>query len=72
MAFGLALVGLLGALKFGPWWLYFVALAFTAIGFARAAPTDAAIARDQARLDAAGCTVDLVSAMQQMPARKRG
>lgn len=50
-----ALVGFAVALAIGPWWTYFVALPFTALGFALAAPTPASIERDQAALRAEGC-----------------
>jgi F0F1-type ATP synthase membrane subunit c/vacuolar-type H+-ATPase subunit K len=39
----------------GPWWVYFVGLAFTAIGFARLAPTRRNLERDDAELAAHGC-----------------
>jgi hypothetical protein len=45
-------------------WLYFVGAAFTAVGFAAAAPTRRQLARDQARLTATGCSLDLVAAIR--------
>jgi hypothetical protein len=47
-----------------PAWIYYVGAAFTLVRFATTvAPTRAALARDQARLDAAGCDLSLVAAL---------
>jgi F0F1-type ATP synthase membrane subunit c/vacuolar-type H+-ATPase subunit K len=45
-------------------WPYVVGAAFTAIGFAWAAPTRSRIVHDQAVLDKSGCTRNLVTALR--------
>lgn len=50
-----ALAGFAVNLTLGPWWVYFVGLPFTVVGFALAAPTAGNIERDQAALRAEGC-----------------
>ena len=47
----------------GHWWVYLFGLAPAAVGMFMAAPTDAAIEREQRRLDAQGCSVNLLAAL---------
>jgi len=48
----------------GPVWTYYVGLAFTFVRFAtNVAPTRAAVARDQADLEARGCNLSLIAAL---------
>jgi hypothetical protein len=60
--------GLLVVLKDGEWWLYFVALAFTAFELFRAWAGPWSLAREQQALDARGCTFSLETAVRnQVP-----
>jgi hypothetical protein len=58
-----ALVGFTGFILTARWWTYPLGLAFTAVGFARLAPTKPHLAQDQAVLDAAGCRRSLSAAL---------
>jgi hypothetical protein len=51
------------------WWLYLFGLAVGLIGLLRAAPTRAALERDQERLREQGCTDSLLAALMQPPSR---
>jgi F0F1-type ATP synthase membrane subunit c/vacuolar-type H+-ATPase subunit K len=50
-----ALAAFVIAISIGPWWAYFVGLAFTVVGFARLAPTGRNLERDDNDLRAHGC-----------------
>jgi hypothetical protein len=63
----LALFGFAWAFVANAAWIYFVGLALTAIGFVRAAPTRAALERDQQQLAAQGCGESLVAALNRPP-----
>ena len=60
MSEAVGLLGFVGFLLSGRWWLYALGAAFTAVGFARLAPTRANLARDQERLRTSGCLRSLV------------
>ena len=48
----------------GPVWTYYVGMTFTFVRFAtNVAPTRAAVARDQVDLDARGCNLSLIAAL---------
>jgi hypothetical protein len=64
-----ALFGFVLVFVVGPAWLYFLGAAFTAVGFARLAPTRSNLERDQQALLAAGCTRSVVGALRGNPAR---
>ncbi|MGV3759887.1 MAG: hypothetical protein ACO1PW_10160 [Actinomycetota bacterium] len=55
-----ALVGFVGVFLAATWWLYPLGAAFAAIGFARLAPTQANLQRDQDELNLSGCGRSLV------------
>jgi hypothetical protein len=58
-----ALFGFVAVFLTGEFWLYPLALLFTAVGFARLAPTPANLAKDQQELYAVGCARSLVAAL---------
>lgn len=58
-----ALIGFAISIAIGPWWAYFVALAFTVAGFARLAPTRRNLTLDQQHLGANGCHRSLADAL---------
>ena len=58
-----ALVGFLGFILTSEAWLYPVGAVFTAIGFARTAPTRNQLQAEQAQLVAAGCGESLTAAL---------
>jgi hypothetical protein len=60
---GAALVGFVLVFVAGTISPYVIGLAFAAVGFARAAPTRGRLVGDQARLDASGCSTNLVAAL---------
>lgn len=59
-----ALMGFVGFFLTYAWWPYPAGVAVTALGFARAAPTKANLARDQEVLSQAGCPRSLVRALR--------
>ncbi len=59
-----ALGGFVGFILTGNPLLYVLGLAFTAVGFWKAAPTAANLARDQDRLRAEGCGRSLIAALR--------
>jgi hypothetical protein len=59
-----ALVAFAVEISLGPWWVYFVGLAFTMAGLAMMAPTRAHLARDQDSLSLGGCQRSLVAALR--------
>ena len=65
MAFGEtpALIGFVGFFLYD-WWLYPLGLAFTAVGFAYAAPSVRSLAADQERINAQGSGLRLVPALR--------
>jgi hypothetical protein len=64
-----ALLGFVGAFTTDAIWLYYFALLFTAVGFARLAPTTANLSRDQRALHAGSCSLSLVAALTRMEPR---
>ena len=60
-----ALVGFIGFILSGAGWLYSVGALFSAIGFARLAPTSGHLRQDQEDLRRRGCNVSLISALRQ-------
>ncbi|MDQ1475031.1 MAG: hypothetical protein QOE62_260 [Actinomycetota bacterium] len=61
----IALLAFVAAFGGAPKWIYYLGAAITLVGFwAYAAPTRAALARDQEALNAAGCTRSLVAALR--------
>ena len=67
-----ALFGFVLVFMVGPVWLYLLGAAFTAVGFARLAPTRANLERDQEALQAAACGRSLVGALRGNPAQPGG
>ena len=63
----LALIGFVGSFTFRAAWVYFPCALLAAIGFARAAPTRAALQRDQQQLIGQGCGKSLVAALNTPP-----
>jgi hypothetical protein len=59
-----ALVAFALDIALGPWWVYFVGLAFALAGFAMMAPTRAHLASDQDSLSLGGCQRSLVAALR--------
>jgi hypothetical protein len=59
-----ALFGFVAVFVVGPVWLYLLGAAFTAVGYARVAPTRANLAADQQRLAEQGCAGSLVAALR--------
>jgi hypothetical protein len=67
-----ALVGFVAFIITGRWWMYLLGAAFTAIGFARLAPTAASLAKDQDSIDVAGSSLNLIAALRTaMPPPRR-
>ena len=64
-----ALVGFVGVFLAERWWLYAIGVAFTSVGFARLAPTEASLSRDQDALSTAGCGLSLKEVLLEPPAR---
>lgn len=62
-----ALLGFVGVFLTGARWLYLLAVMFTAVGFARAAPTRRALQREGDELAMLGCGRSLVAALRQSP-----
>lgn len=60
-----ALIGFVGFFLTYAWWPYPVGATITAIGFRRAAPTSARLARDQEILQSRGCGRSLLAALRQ-------
>jgi hypothetical protein len=58
-----ALLGFVGVFLSGAWWPYLLGALFSMVGFARAAPTEASLTRDQEALSAAGCWLPLREAL---------
>jgi hypothetical protein len=62
---GIALFGFVAVFQGAPLWLYYAGAAVSLIWFwTRAAPTRAALARDQQELNASGCSRSLVAALR--------
>jgi hypothetical protein len=59
-----ALVGFAAFIITGRWWMYLLGAAFTAVGFARLAPTAANLARDQDTINAAGSSLNVIAALR--------
>jgi F0F1-type ATP synthase membrane subunit c/vacuolar-type H+-ATPase subunit K len=58
-----ALFGFVGSFL-GPWWTYYVGVAFAIVGFVRTAPTVRVLAAEQERLARSGCFQSLVAALR--------
>lgn len=65
-----ALVGFVGFMLSGAGWIYFLATAFSAVGFSRLAPTEGHLRKDQDGLSAMGCQRSLLVALQQYGLRR--
>jgi hypothetical protein len=63
----IALIGFAGSFAFRAAWVYYPCALLTAFGFARAAPTRAALQRDQQQLTGQGCGKSLVAALNTPP-----
>ena len=59
-----ALIAFAVAISLGPWWVYFVGLAFALVGLWYAAPTKGRLNHDQRQLDNGGCAHRLVPAIR--------
>ncbi len=66
-----ALLGFVGFFLIYAWWPYVIGAAITALGFWRATPTSARLARDQDVLAAQGCQRSLISALRQPPPNRQ-
>lgn len=66
-----ALAGFVGYLVTGSWGIYVLGAFFTALGFARLAPTTAHLRADEERLRDAGCARSLVAALRENPPGRR-
>jgi len=62
-----ALIGFVGFVLTTSGWLYFLGALFSAVGFARAAPTARHLAQDEQRLAASGCARSVVAALRRSP-----
>lgn len=56
------------AIRLGPWWVYFVGVVFTIVGFSRLAPTQRNLEGDQNDLRANGCHRSLMQALNSASA----
>lgn len=63
-----ALAGFVLYIALGPWWVYFIGAAFTAVGFVRLAPTRRHLMQDQDALSLSGCTRSLLEALRSVSA----
>jgi hypothetical protein len=63
-----ALVAFVVAISLGPWWVYFIGVPFTIVGFARLAPTQRNLEGDQNDLRANGCHRSLIQALNSASA----
>jgi len=59
-----ALFGFAVGIGLGPWWVYFIGLGFTVIGFAGLMPSQRNLAADQNELTANGCHRSLIMAIR--------
>ncbi len=66
-----ALMGFVGFIVSGAGWMYLLGAVFSAIGFARFAPTAERLRREQEELTAAGCHRSLLAVLQRHPPRRR-
>jgi len=64
-----ALTGFMGVIMSAAGWMYPLGALFTAIGFAKLAPTAGNLRQDQEDLRRRGCTVSLMSALQLSESR---
>ena len=64
-----ALLGFVAAFTINGSWIYVFAALCSAPAFWRAAPTKAALSRDQDELEAQGCAQSLLAAIRRRPAR---
>jgi len=62
-----SLAGFAGFVLTSRWWLYPLGAAFTAIGYARLAPTAVHLRHDQDALGAGGCERSLIAALAGLP-----
>lgn len=62
-----ALVGFTGFIASGAGWIYLLGASFTAVGFARLAPTVRHLDQDRDDLRRRGCSLSLTVALRQMP-----
>ena len=67
IAEGAALIGFAGVFLTNQGWVYALGAAFTAVGFARAAPTAANLATDQGKLRQSHCDRSLLAALVTPP-----
>lgn len=63
-----ALAAFVVAISLGPWWVYFIGVLFTIVGFAHLAPTQRNLERDQNDLRAKGCHRSLMQALNSASA----
>lgn len=59
-----ALAAFVVGIALGPWWVYFIGLGFTIVGFIGLMPSRRNLAADQAELAANGCHRSLVEALR--------
>lgn len=63
-AMSAAVMGFALGIAVGPWWVVLCGLPFAAVGLLIAAPTRAAVRRDEDRLSLQGCEIPLVAALR--------
>ena len=71
IAEGAALLGIVGFMATGQWWMAPVVLVIAVVGFAATAPTAAAVEREQQLLIAQGSPLSLTTAMLNAPVARR-
>ena len=64
-----ALAGFAATLVVHTWWIYPVGVAVSVPGFVRAAPSARNLAKDQAELEASGCSLSVIAALANPPPR---
>ena len=63
----IALFAFVATMIVGQWWIYWLFVPFTLLGFGRNAPTTARVRAEQERLRLTGCELSLVRALRSPP-----
>lgn len=66
-----SLIALAMCIALGPWWVYYIGLAFSLVGMWKFGPTVANIRRDSEQLWQSGCTESLLGALADGPTSSR-
>ena len=64
---GATLFGIVGFLRTAQWWMVPAVALIGVVGFVGVAPTARALAREQERLEAKGCSLSLTAALRNAP-----